>query len=100
MNNLSIREKKIIIAILIEIMDADGVVHPNETAYLDSVIKTFGLDLNDLDCIDEWDYTLVKHEFKSFADDKKQSAINMFLEMAKCDGYADPRELEIIESLG
>jgi uncharacterized tellurite resistance protein B-like protein len=100
MNKFNIHEKKIIIAILIAIMYADGVIHPNETEYLDSVINAFGLNLNDLDCIDDWDFSLIKKEFKSFNDDKKRTAINMFLEMSKCDGYADPREIEIIKNLG
>jgi uncharacterized tellurite resistance protein B-like protein len=100
MNSFNIREKKIIIAILVAIMDADGIVHPNETAYLDSIIKAFDFNLNDLECVGEWDYSRIKQEFQLFADEKKQEAIRMFMEMAKCDGYADPRELKIIESLG
>lgn len=36
---------------------------------------------------------------KTMPEDKKEEARQIFIGMAKCDGYADPRELEIIKAV-
>lgn len=99
MIEFSIAEKHIIIAILIAIMEADGIIDPHEIDYLDGVILSFGMSEFELDAIDECDYNQIVAEFKKFDTLKKDKALVLFLEMAKCDGYADPRELQIISSL-
>lgn len=100
MTNYSIDEKRIIVAILVAIMEADGIIDPHETDFLDNIISSFDMTQDDLDSIDEFDFNEIIADFKRFDELKKSTAITIFLDMAKCDGYADPRELKIIESLG
>ena len=37
--------------------------------------------------------------FSLFSKDKKEYAKRLFMEMAECDGYIDPREVAIIKKL-
>lgn len=99
MIEFSINEKRIVIAILIAIMEADGIIDSCETDFLDNVILSFGMSEFELDTIDELDLNHIVSEFKKFDVSKKNNALSLFLEMAKCDGYTDPRELQIINSL-
>lgn len=99
MIEFNIDEKRIVVAILMAIMEADGIIDSHEIDYLDSVILSFGMSESELDAIDELDFNHIVSEFKKFDTPKKDKASLLFLEMAKCDGYADPRELEIISNL-
>lgn len=100
MINYTIDEKRIIVAILIAIMEADGIIDPHETDFLDNIISSFEMNEDNLDSIDEFDFNEIIANFKKFDEQKKSNAISIFIDMAKCDGFADPRELKIIESLG
>lgn len=100
MINYNIDEKRIIVAILIAIMEADGIIDPHETDFLDNIISSFEMNEDNLDSIDEFDFNEIIANFKKFDEQKKSNAISIFIDMAKCDGFADPRELKIIESLG
>lgn len=100
MVNFNIDEKRLIVAILIAIMEADEIIDSHETDFLDHIISSFGMREDELDSIDELDINQMVSDFKTFESDKKRTAIDLFLKMAKCDGYADPRELEIIARLG
>ncbi len=93
------REKITIIAILIAIMEADGIIDPNEVEYLKKVIIDFELDEFELEQIVEIDFNLVIDEFKQFDKDKRLDCKGLFIGMAKSDGYADERELNIINHL-
>ena len=99
MTNLNIAEKRIIFAILIAIMEADGIIDPYETEFLDNIFASFGMKDTDLDSIDELDITETINEFRLFSTDKKDYAIDIFMDMAKCDGFVDPREMKIIDTL-
>lgn len=93
-------EKKTVIAILIAIMEADGIIDPNETEFLDRIISDFEMSESEIDGMDDIDFNLVLKKFDKFSPAKKSECRQIFLDMAKCDGFADPRELKIIESLG
>lgn len=93
-------EQRIIIAILIAIMEADGIIDPHETDFLDNIIKEFNMTQEELDQISEYDFNLVIENFKGFNSVKKEKAKTLFLDMAKCDGYVHPDELKIINNLG
>lgn len=97
--NLTIQEKRIIYQILILIMKADMITKVEETEFLDSVFNDFNLSIDEFDHMDDVDMDYLVKKFASFADVKKQYAHKLFIDMAKCDGYADPRELKIIELL-
>lgn len=100
MNNFTPYEQRIIVAILIAIMDADGIIDPNETVFLNNIINTFGMPQEELDQLSEYDLNLVIQDYQKFELQKKEAAVKLFIDMAKCDGYAHPKELEIIAALG
>lgn len=100
MINFTPYEQRIIIAILIAIMEADGIIDPNETTFLDNIINEFGMLQKELDILSEFDLNLVIQDFRKFEKEKKEAAVKLFIDMAKCDGFAHPKELEIINTLG
>ena len=100
MNKFTPYEQRIIVAILIAIMEADGIIDPNETVFLDKIIKEFEMPQKELDQISEYDLNLVIQDYQNLEPWKKEEAVKLFIDMAKCDGYAHPKELEIINALG
>lgn len=100
MNEFTPYEQRIIVAILIAIMEADGIIDPNETNFLNEIIGFFQMPQEELDQISEYDLNLVIQDYKKFERRKKEAAVKLFIDMAKCDGYAHPKELEIINALG
>lgn len=99
MTNFSTKEKLTILAILTAIMEADNVVHPAESTMFGKVLSYFDLKDSLTDIFDDYDLNLAIFEFKQFSAEKQQEAIKLFQEMASCDGFIDPRELKIINSL-
>lgn len=97
--NLTINEKRIIFQILFLIMKADMITKVEETEFLDRVFNDFKLSIDEFDHMDDVDMDYLVKEFASIADTKKQYAHKLFIDMAKCDGYADLREMKIIEML-
>ena len=51
---LEIKEKFAILAILSEIMRADGIIHPKEEEYINNIYKVFGVKINDLEDMTIW----------------------------------------------
>ena len=100
MNVFNINEKRTIIAILIAIMEADEIIDTHEMNFLDDVIMSFEMTESEMDIIEDIDLNMAISVFKNFDTFKKETAIKCFLDMAKCDGYIDPRELDIINRLG
>lgn len=97
--DLSIKEKRIIFQTLILIMKADFVDRLEETNFLDEVFYDFGLTLEEFDHIDDIDFDYLKKEFAQFTDEQKEFAKQLFVKMAKCDGYVDPREVSLIKEM-
>jgi uncharacterized tellurite resistance protein B-like protein len=100
MTNFTISERFAIINILSKIMEADHIIHPNEVAFMDKTLAEFEISESDIATINLYEFEQCRSIIQSLDADKKETAINLFVEMANCDGYADPRELEIIKSLG
>lgn len=96
---LTISEKFAIIAILSEIMKADGIIHPKEEEYINSIYKTFGVTINDLEDIGNMDIIQAETIIEKMGEEKRNYARSLFLEMARCDGYVHPKELQIINSI-
>lgn len=96
---LSIDEKRIIFNILVQIMDADLVEAPAEIAYLDKVFHDFKLEISEFDHMENSDMDYLSKEFSKFEQEKKIYSKRLFREMAECDGYVDPREKAIIDSM-
>jgi len=99
MEKLTISEKRTIYQILIVIMNADLLIHPAETAFLDKVFLDFGLDIGEFDHADDLDLDYLIHEFAQFSTEAREQAAEIFWDMAKCDGVIDPREAQLIERL-
>lgn len=59
----------------------------------------FGMTESDLEQMDDMDLNLAMMGFQRFSLPKKKDAKELFISMAKSDGYADPRELKIIDDL-
>lgn len=89
-----------IASILIMIMEADGVIDPNEVKFLNSVLSSFNISESELEIISCYDYTQCQKILSAMATYELTNAKSIFTEMAKCDGYTDPRELEIINRIG
>ena len=99
MQELTISEKRTIFQILVLIMRADSILNPAETEYLNKVFHDFELDISEFDHLEMIDFDYLSSEFSKLTADKKSFAKELFVEMSKCDGYVDPRELKIIEKL-
>ena len=96
---LTTNEKFAIIAILSEIMKADGIIHPKEEEYINGIYRLLEVTINDLEDIENMDSIQAKTIIERMTEEKKNYSRSLFLEMAKCDGYVHPKELRIINSL-
>ena len=96
---LTTNEKFAIIAILTEIMKADGITHPKEEEYMNGIYRVFGVTINDLEDIGSLDNIQAKYILDGMIDEKRNYVRNLFLEMAKCDGYIHPKERYLINSI-
>ena len=99
MPNLTLSEKRIIYQILTLIMKADFIENSAEVTFLDRIVEDFQLSLDEFDHMENLDFDLLASDFALFSEDKKEYAKQLFIEMSKCDGYVDPREVAIIKKL-
>ena len=99
MSNLTILEKRIIFRILNLIMKADFVINPAEVEYLDKIFDSFQMKLSEFDHMEDVELEELKKGFSLFAAETKEYAKKIFMEMAECDGYVDPREIDVIQSI-
>lgn len=96
MPNFTITEKRIIFQILTLIMKADFILNPAEVEYLDKVFADFEMDINEFDHMEDITIEELSNDFSKFTGEKKEYAKKLFIKMSECDGYADPREVDII----
>lgn len=99
MKEYTLTEKYAIINILSAIMEADTIIHPKEIEYMNNVMQRLQIVISDLDHMEMRDFTLEKQVIKSMDIEKQQEAIALFYGMAEIDGFVDPRELELINSI-
>lgn len=99
MQDYTLSEKRIIFQILVLIMRADNILNPAETEYLNRIFHDFELDISEFDHLEMIDFDYLSNEFSQFTSEKKAYAKKLFVEMSKCDGYIDPRELKIIKTI-
>jgi uncharacterized tellurite resistance protein B-like protein len=78
-------------------MEADHIIDPREVKFMDKIFLEFEIAESDIATINSYEFEQCRSIIQSMSVDKKQNAIKLFLEMAKCDGYVDPREIELIE---
>ena len=96
MINLNLSEKRIIFRILNLIMKADCIINPAEVEYLDKIFNSFQMELSEFDHMEEVELEELINGFSLFPYETKEYAKKIFMEMAECDGYVDPRELTLI----
>ncbi len=99
MIELTLIEKRTIYHILILIMEADLVIMQEEVDFLDNVFNDFGLTREEFDHMENLDVDSLCRDFSVFDKEVKLYAKDLFMGMAKCDGYVDPREQAIIDRL-
>lgn len=80
-------------------MKADNIINPAEIEFLDNIFKEFELDVSEFDHMDDLSFDKLSKEYASFSSETQSYAKKLFQEMAECDGYVDPKELAIIQSL-
>lgn len=99
MTQLTIIEKFAIVTILLQIMKADGVIHPKEEEYMDKVFAELGVTISDMEDMTNMDDIQAKYVINEMLDYKKQYAQSLFVSMAEADGYLHPLETNIIDQL-
>lgn len=99
MIQLTTIEKFAIVAILSQIMNADGIIHPKEEEFMDMIYAELGIMISDMEDITNMDDILAKSVINAMSDEKKKYAQSLFISMAKADGYIHPLETEIINQL-
>ena len=93
------QEKYAIVSVLIKIMEADGIIDPHEVEFLDEVLVDLSISEPEMEIIQEYDLGQDIAIIKQLSYEKLNAAKELFINMAKCDGYADQRELQIINTL-
>ncbi|WP_304382224.1 hypothetical protein [uncultured Duncaniella sp.] len=100
MNEIFTRQEKYaIVSVLIKIMETDGFIDPHEVEFLDGVLVDLHISEPEMEIIQEYDLGQDVAIIKQLSIEKLDAAKRLFINMAKCDGFADPRELQIINSL-
>ena len=93
------KEQHAIVSVLIAIMEADGVIHPNETSYQNKILSAFSMLESEIEDIPPFDSVATPLTLKIMTENKKKEARKILAGMAGCDGYSDPREIKIIDSI-
>ncbi|MBD5240430.1 MAG: hypothetical protein HDS64_11810, partial [Bacteroidales bacterium] len=65
----------------------------------DGVLADLHISEREMEIIQEYDLGQDIAIIKQLSDEKLIAAKELFINMAKCDGYADPRELQIISTI-
>lgn len=99
MTIFSLSEKRTIYQILTLIMKADFILNPAEVSFLDRVFEEFNMSIDEFDHMEDVEFEELASAVSLFSKDKKEYAKRLFMEMAECDGYIDPREVAIIKKL-
>lgn len=92
-------EKYAIINMLTMIIEADAIVHPKEVEFMDSILVDFSITTIDYEHMENMDMQLCLTTIKEMTPDNQEIAKNIFSTMASIDGYIDPREKELLESI-
>ncbi|MCD8236685.1 MAG: TerB family tellurite resistance protein [Prevotellaceae bacterium] len=99
MNSFTTIEKYAIIKVLSHIMKADGIIHPKEEKFMDKTYNDFSITINDIEDISNIDDIQTKLIINEMADENKNIAKVLFIEMAEADGVIHPKEIEIINQI-
>ena len=92
-------ERYAIVNILSMIMEADTVIHPKEIEYMDSVFVDFSITVDDNEHMYNMDMQMCLSIIRNMTTEKQKVAKDMFSIMAAIDGFVDPREKKLLNSL-
>lgn len=92
-------EKLAIISILTQIIEADTIIDPRETSYMDAIMAYLGICVNDLDHLETYDIDLSATTLLAMTPYKQCKVKQWFHTMAAADGYVDSRETEVTERI-
>lgn len=88
-----------IVSVLMQIMEADGVVHPNEVEFLDHVLAECQITEAEMEMIQMRDLEQDIEVLRLMDAAQRTRAAALFERMAECDGFKDPRELSLINQV-
>ena len=97
MIQLTVQQKYAIVAILSQIMNADGVIHPKEEEYMNKVYIELGIKIGDIEDMTNMDEFQARQIVREMSEEQRQYSQDLFVSMAKSDGYIHPKEYAIIE---
>lgn len=99
MKTYTLEQKYAIAYILIQIIEADTIIHDKEVEYMNSVMKELTLTTQDIEYIEELELSYCMDIVKNMQQEQKAEAIEMFRAMISIDGRIDPREVAVIDGL-
>ena len=79
MIQLSIQQKYAIVAILSQIMNADGVIHSKEEEYMDKVYVELGIRIGDIEDMTNIDEFQAKQIVREMSEEQRQYSQNLFV---------------------
>ncbi len=99
MKTYTLEQKYAIAYILMQIIEADTIIHDKEVEYMNSVMKELTLTTQDIEYIEELELSYCMDIVKNMQQEQKAEAIEMFRAMISIDGRIDPREVAVIDGL-
>lgn len=99
MHKYTQKQKYAIAYILMQIIEADAIVHPKEIEYFNSIMKEFAISTEESELIESLEYHTAIQIIKDIESTEKNNALEMFKTMISIDGNNDPREVAIIDKL-
>lgn len=85
-----------ITSVLIQIMEADGVIHPDEEAFMDRFYVHYNITHPEALAAAECEPLLCRKILLSMDEQKRTEALNLFIGLAEADGFVHPTERECI----
>jgi len=92
-------EKMAIIFFLGKIMEADSIIHPKELEFMDLIYEKLDVSPDNLSMLEMMDLEYCKGIISGMTPDKLSFAKESFVGIALSDGYYDPKERILIDSL-
>lgn len=99
MNTFTEYEKTVIISLMKLIMQADGIIHPLEEEFLNSVLQAIDITDDFLNRYSPADLQSCITNLRTMDEDKKDYVQKLMQQMSEADGYVDPREQELIQKI-
>lgn len=99
MHEYTKKQKYAIAYILMQIIEADAIVHPKEIEYFNSIMKEFAISTEESELIESLEYHTAIQIIKDIESKQKNNTLELFRTMISIDGNIDPRETAIIDRL-